>query len=345
MSRRTRIPGVFDVPPPPPGFDPRTATAEEFRRTGMRWRRSLANRNPILRGLWERATARRYAPAVETDSTRHMPLRARRLKGSPDDDDYNWAGPIIGTGNWTGVIGSWVVPTLSQPAQPPTTLNYSNGEHFTGWWLSTWVGLDGYLGVGSNDCLQIGVTQQIDTENKQYAWAWYEWWLADASNELIQNYSYINPITITGLDVSPGDTIMATVAYVGSMAGQVSLFNLGKETGNYVESPANYIHKVLAPPTGANFNGRSAEWIAECPGGGESGLFGQPPLSLAAFTPINFTGAVACNCASDLSNMIFADPSSASAIVENIQTAGTPPVPLTSTTVGHGTATITFIGG
>jgi len=42
----TDVSGVFDVPVPPPGFDPRTATAEELRRAGMRWRRSVANRNP-----------------------------------------------------------------------------------------------------------------------------------------------------------------------------------------------------------------------------------------------------------------------------------------------------------
>ena len=64
--RPTATSGAFHIPPPPPGFDARSATAEEFQRTGMLWRRSVANRNPIVRSLWDRATARGYRPADPT---------------------------------------------------------------------------------------------------------------------------------------------------------------------------------------------------------------------------------------------------------------------------------------
>jgi hypothetical protein len=334
----TDIPGVFDVPTPPPGFDPRTATAEEKLKVGMRWRQSVANRNPIARALWERVTSRSEAPAGETVTAYHPSphpiLPARRRRRVPDENEFSWAGSVVATGNWTAVSGLWVVPTLSQGSQPATTISYSNGESFTGWWLSTWLGLDGYVPNNSNDILQVGITQQIDENNNAFAWAWYEWWLEDPQDN---SPVYVNAQTISGLTVSPGDTILAMVSYVGSMAGQVMLLNVTQwAADNYVFGAGNHFNKVLAPPPTADFNGSSAEWIAEDPGGGE------PTYTLAAFTPINFTGGLACNCASDLSSMDWANPSSGTTV--EIESAGTPPATLTATTVGEGTVTITYVG-
>jgi hypothetical protein len=73
----------------------------------------------------------------------------------------------------------------------------------------------------------------------------------------------------------------------------------------------------------------------ECPGGGE-GYY-----SLPAFAPLTFSAAIACNCAPDLSSSTFTDPSAAA--LSDIET--TSDVPLTTTTAGKGTATITFVGG
>jgi len=336
--RPTDIPGVFEVPPPPPGFDPRTATAEELRRAGMRWRRSVANRNPIFRALWESATSRTHAQAGKTVTAYRPPpnpaLPARRRRRLPDEGEFNWAGAVVATGNWTAVTGSWVVPALSQGSQPPSTINYGGGESFTGWWLSTWLGLDGYVPNNSNDLLQVGIMQQIDQHNHAYAWAWYEWWLEDPPAGAP---AYVSAQSISGFIVNPGDTIHAAVSYVGSMAGQVTITNLSQlAEDSYVYGPDNWFNIVLVPPPTADFNGSSAEWIAEDPGGGE------PAYTLAAFTPIAFTGAIACYCSGDLSSMAIADPSSA--IPQEIETAGTPPSPLTATTLGEGTTTIKYVG-
>jgi hypothetical protein len=334
----TDIPGVFDVPPPPPGFDPRTATAEELRRAGMRWRRSVANRNPIARALWERAISRSEAPADRTVA-RHRPpkhpiLPARRRRRRPDENEFSWAGAVVPSGSWTAVSGIWVVPTLNQGSQPATTINYPNGDWFTGWWLSTWLGLDGYVPNNSNDILQIGIAQQIDENNNATAWVWYEWWL---ENPPEGSPSYVKAQSVEALNVAPGDTIFAIASYVSSTAGQVTLFNLSQlAADNFNLGPDNYVNKVLAPPPTADFNGSSAEWIAEDPGGGE------PTYTLAGFNPINFTGALACNCASDLSSMDWANPSSASPV--EIESADSPPVTLTATTIGEGTVTITYLG-
>jgi hypothetical protein len=318
----TAIPGVYDIPQPPPGFDPHTATAGECRRAGIFWRRSVANRNPITRALWESATARRYTFTNEGAGPSPNVVLPRRRPRLPNEADTTWAGPILATGKWTGVIGSWVVPTLSKPSQPPTT----NSQGFTGWWMSTWVGLDGYQPLNSNDILQIGIYQNIDTHGNASAWAWYEWWLANPSSNAP---TYVNAQSIPSktFQVSPGDTLIACASYVSSTAGSVMLLNQSRST-------ANFFHKVLAPPQQADFNGSSAEWILEVPGGGEGNY------SLPAFSPLTFTAAVACNCASDLASAIFADPSTATLL--NLET--TSDVALTDTTAGAGTATINFVG-
>ncbi len=319
----TAVRGAYDIPAPPADFDPRTATAAERKAAGMVWRQSVANRNPIARALWERATAHRFTFDYDRDvSPPDVALPPRSRPKLPNEGNTTWAGPVVAVDAWTGVIASWVVPTLSIPRQPPT----SNGSGFTGWWMSTWVGLDGYAPIGSNDILQIGIDQNIDQNGNASAWAWYEWWLANPPSNA-PTYVNAQPIPTSTLSVSPGDTIIACVTYVSGSAGQVTLMNTSHPT-------SNFFHKVLVPPPGADFNGQSAEWILEVPGGGE-GYY-----SLPAFTPLTFSGAVACNCSSDLSSATFTNPSDATLL--NLQT--TSGVPLTSMTAGDGTATITFIG-
>jgi Peptidase A4 family len=317
----TKIPGAYDIPPPPPGFDPRTATSEERRRAGIFWRRSVANRNPIARGLWESATAHRYTFTSKGEGPPPNVVLPHRRPRLPNEANTTWAGVVLATGSWTGVIGSWVVPTLSKPSEPPKT-----NSGFTGWWMSTWVGLDGYQPLNSNDILQIGIYQNIDTKGNASAWAWYEWWLANPpSNAPV--YVNAQPIPFSTFQVNPGDTLVACASYVSGTAGSVTLLNQSQST-------ANFFHKILAPPPTADFNGRSAEWILEVPGGGE-GYY-----SLPAFSPLTFTGALACNCASDLASATFADPSTATLL--NLETASD--VVLTNTTAGDGTSTINFVG-
>jgi hypothetical protein len=119
--------------------------------------------------------------------------------------------------------------------------------------------------------------------------------------------------------------LTATAAY-SSGAGIVSLWN---------ETSGKVFRKALAPPPGADFNRRSAEWILEVPGGGE-----RQGYALPDFTPLTFSAAIACDCAPDLSSSTFGDPSTA--ILVNLET--TSDRVLTSTTAGDGTATITFVG-
>jgi hypothetical protein len=335
--RPTSTPGVFDIPLPP-DFDPRTATAEECRRAGIRWRRSVANRNPIARALWDSTTARRYKPVEEAafKSSPNLAIPARRRRpGPPNDSDDFWSGAVIEQSRWTAVIASWVVPTLSPGPQPAGTVNI-NGQSFTGWWLSSWVGLDGYLYAqgSSNDLLQIGIQQNIDTNGHQTTTAFYEWWqvnLSGPGKTPPANYPYVNNMPISGFDVQPGDTIVACASYISATAGHVMLLN---------HRNGNLFHKCLAPPPGADFNGGSVEWIVEDPGNGPQG--GYP---VADFTPVTFSSALACNCRQSLDNMNFDNPSSAAAPAKaftlDMSIGGSV---LTNATAGNAATTITFTG-
>jgi Peptidase A4 family len=165
--RATSIPGVYDIPALPPDFDPRTATAKELRGAGLPWRRSVTNRNPVTREP-DRATARRYTPVDESVTTFGPPPGlALPKRGIPNSNGYNtWAGSVVWTPGetWTGVEGQWGVPFALPGPQPPTTGSL-RGKKYNGWWMSSWVGLGGWLPSGSDNILQIGVQQfvgQID---------------------------------------------------------------------------------------------------------------------------------------------------------------------------------------
>ncbi len=317
--RPTATPGVFETPPPGPGFDPRNATAEELLRAGMPWRRSVIHRNPVTRALWDRLTARRYTRVDETGAPPPAPAQPeRRGRRHPNEGGgYNtWAGPVDESHTYTGVVGTWVVPHVSVPS------GLAAGT--LGWRMSSWVGIDGVVPAGSNNCIQTGVAQQIDPDGTIKApQAWYEWWLANPPNNAPP---YVAVTYIPHFHVSPGDTLSAFVAYAGGATGLVSLFN---ETKN------EYFSKILAPPPGVNMPGSSAEWIVEVPGGG------LPYWQLPAFTPVTFTGAITCNC-DNLSDPLFADPTSG--YVVEIPTSSTNNTNLTSTTTGPNTTTIKFIG-
>ena len=83
------MPGVYTIPAPPAGFDPRTARPSELIRAGFPWKRPNADANPVARALWDRVMARewRRAEAVPTVGRRRhrrtpRPTTASRSKSS-----------------------------------------------------------------------------------------------------------------------------------------------------------------------------------------------------------------------------------------------------------------------
>ncbi|HSW80603.1 MAG TPA: G1 family glutamic endopeptidase [Candidatus Saccharimonadales bacterium] len=100
------------------------------------------------------------------------------------DTTSNWAGYISSGGTYTGISGSWKVPSVS-----------ASSETFAA--DAAWIGIGG---ESSNDLIQVG-TQNIVENGQVAAGSFYEQ-LPDSS------------ITIPGVSVSAGDSITASVREV-----------------------------------------------------------------------------------------------------------------------------------
>jgi hypothetical protein len=230
------------------------------------------------------------------------------------------------------------LPTVSQPSERAGTQG--------GWNSSSWIGIDGYS-LPVNDVLQAGIQQEVDATGQPTYSAWYEWYVTPPPTDTFPgpydsngypeswtsapegSYQYIYQTDIYGMSVSPGDQIYCSVQYVNNNAAGYILF-VNLTTGKVLTI-------LLQPPPTASFNGSSAEWIMENPDGGE------PLSSLAAFTPVTFTNALACNpdpYTTPILAVDFTNPLNADTL--NMETASGEV--LTSVTTGLLTATINFIG-
>jgi hypothetical protein len=141
----------------------------------------------------------------------------------------------------TKVSGSWIVPKVTG-----NTNAYS----------SIWVGIDGY---SSPSVEQLGTEQ--DT-TKSGATRYYAWW------EMYPNPS----VLISGMTISPGDSISASVSYSSS--------------GFTLKMTDNTTHQSFMTTQSATAQRSSAEWIVEAPSSGRI-------LPLANFGTANISGAQA----------------------------------------------------
>ena len=163
----------------------------------------------------------------------------------------NWSGYAAETNlnspqadSVTAVYGSWKVPTVT-----------GSGTAYT----AVWVGIDGY---GSSSVEQIGTEQDVVNGHAEYS-VWWEMYPAGS-------------VTISSVDINPGDSITASVVYSTST---------GKFTLS-IEDTTNRESFSIAE-SGSNLQRSSAEWIVEAPSSGE-GI-----LQLADFGTVTFTGATA----------------------------------------------------
>jgi hypothetical protein len=173
-------------------------------------------------------------------------LRVEELEGRlvPATHTYstNWSGYALNTpaGAVSHVAGNWVVPAVAS-----TNSGYS----------SAWVGIDGW---SSATVEQIGTDSDYLNGQARY-YAWYEMYPAA-------------PVNLT-LTISPGDTISASVNYLGANHFALSITNV--TTGSSFSTTQTSSTAQLS----------SAEWIQEAP----SSFSGVLPL--ANFGTINFSGA------------------------------------------------------
>jgi hypothetical protein len=265
----TALSGAFISPAPPDDFDPQTASPASLMRHGLLWRRPQQGDDPALRAAWERVFSRawraedRIIPEFEPQVGKTHNLRGARRLADGGFTGAQWAGAVV-RGKWTGAIGYWVIPAVTRSLEPQGTEG--------GWNSSSWVGIDGTF--GSNDVLQAGVQQIVDSNGKASYVAWYEWYAPPQRN----SPPYIFQVNIPNFAVSPGQQVYCSVQYINNnTAGQLYFAN---------EATGKHFSITLAPPPGATYSGNCAEWIMEAPDGGE------PKSSLPSFTPVTFTSAI-----------------------------------------------------
>ncbi|HVI08892.1 MAG TPA: G1 family glutamic endopeptidase [Candidatus Binatia bacterium] len=319
----TNLKGAYSVVPPRDDFDPNTASADELIKNGILWRRPTASDPPALQQAWKKFFSRKwlakdrevpvFPPGIKR---KHISRRPPRKITDTAYVSANWAGAATSNGGpYTGVVAMWTVPSVFTPPWPQ-----SGGGDPNAYMSSSWIGLDGYdVTVKSDDVLQAGVEQDVDGGGHAHYYAWYEWFEdvdAEAQNP---NPKYVDQISIPTVPVNAGDEIFVSVQYIGKTFGYIWVAN--RSTGRHFTI-------VLAPPPGADFNGKTVEWIMEDPNDGED------YTSLAKFYAVTFTDAIACTAAGSTTN-----PENCDTMI--IETSGERV--LTSTSLGNYTATIVCV--
>jgi hypothetical protein len=243
----TTVPGIQEVKAPPAGFDAIHASDAAIAAYALPPRPD-ANRTPMAYAKWKRAMAamttrvygqltptnRAHGPAINQGIHRDAATRNGTLTSG------NWSG-FVNLSSATsyntstslnGVYADFVIPQVTNPSCSGTDYG------------STWVGIDGW---GSSDVLQGGVGYAATCGSAPSYNAWIEWY----------------PYNETGISlaVSPGDDVFADVWATSSTVGYVFIENLN--TGTWQEYK-------MAPPSGHQLVGNSAEWIVESPQVGSS---------------------------------------------------------------------------
>ncbi len=238
----TNVPGIEEVTAPPAGFDAVHASDAALAAYALPPRPN-ADRAPIAYAKWQRAMAamtthvhgpltptnRAHGPAINQGIRRDGATRNGTLTSG------NWSGFVNlssassynSSTSLNGVYADFVIPQVTNPSCSGTDYG------------STWVGIDGW---GSGDVLQGGVGYAASCGSAPSYNAWIEWY----------------PYNETGISlaVSPGDDVFADVWATSSTVGYVFIENLN--TGTWQEYK-------MAPPSGHQLVGNSAEWIVESP--------------------------------------------------------------------------------
>jgi peptidase A4-like protein len=189
----TNVPGAFTSPAPPTDFDPNRASSHEMMKHGLLLRRPSTDQDaPEVIAAWKKAFSRKWLPKdrvvphLEPRIGRTHQMRAG-VKTNTGYTSNNWGGGVI-KGNWTAAIGTWAIPAVSKPSEPQGNEG--------GWNSASWVGIDGANTsdgkYSSNDVLQAGVEQRVDSNGNASYTAWFEWF-APISKVVLPDSSPLTP--------------------------------------------------------------------------------------------------------------------------------------------------------
>jgi len=202
----------------------------------------------ILYGLLAAATTTLAAPGTAARRARHEARKAGDLRSHPfipsntssssqvngpsteQQVSYseNWSGAALVGSNYTGITGTFVVPTPQAPSGGSSSTTYS---------ASAWVGLDGYTCTSA--ILQTGIDLTVQNGKPSFA-AWYEWYPA---------YAY----DFTGITISAGNTLKLTIVATSTTSGTATVENV---------STGQSVTHTFTAQTGS-LCGTNAEWIVE----------------------------------------------------------------------------------
>jgi len=255
------VPGAFLPPRPPDDFDPRTASRAELARYGLPWRPARPGDPPAVRELRERALATPWLAGSRVELrleprpgvTQVRPGARKRADGTVSGS--RWSGGVV-SGTWSTAVGTWVIPSVSKPSEPQG----SEG----GWHCSSWVGLDG--AYGTDDVLQAGIDQSVDSIGLTDCFAWFEWFataVRGSPGYVNETAAWINlDGRLAQFPVYPGDTVVCVVEYTGSVApaaapgsgldGYSTEYN-GQQHVNYLDTAGN-VHEFFFDGTAWQHN-------------------------------------------------------------------------------------------
>jgi Peptidase A4 family len=149
--------------------------------------------------------------------------------GASSNLSYNWAGYQATGGTFTGVNGTWTVPSVS-------SANTTEAD-------ATWVGIGG---VESHDLIQAGTQALINGSGAPAYQAWYE---------ILPNTTQQVPLA-----VSPGDSMSVSIAETATGSGEWNVSIRDNTTGqsyqtslayNSSQSSAEWIEEM--PSDGSSF--------------------------------------------------------------------------------------------
>lgn len=174
----------------------------------------------------------------------------------------NWAGYAINTTGVTAISASWLIPNI-QCGTTGSAYPLSAG-------ISVWIGFDGLTGTAM-------IPEQLGTNSFCYNGSpYYQAWEEDPS--LSSNSATNTQRWVFGSELSGGDHITASIAYLGNNQFQLSIKDI--TTGDSRTFNA-IIHN--APRA-------SAEWIVEDPWYTRTGSLLPLPTP---FQPVTFSGCSA----------------------------------------------------